>query len=169
MSIKDSFSPVEWSILTGLPERIIASAVTVDPASGFGSLLEEVAGLTELSQGAMERADSALVSAVFSAYKEDGGGEARTLELSQQGIENLVPETLVMARQVAELLSTTVDADEAIAFTSWLSDAAESACAAARTGGILGFGGQRISDKEFEFLAGLEAAFSAAVSPESSC
>lgn len=167
MSIKDLFSPIEWSILTGLPERIIASAVTVDPASGFGSLLEEVAGLTELSQGAMERADSELVSAAFAAYKEDGAGEARTLELSQQGIENLVPETLVMARQVAELLSRTVEADEAAAFTSWLCDAAESACAAARTGGILGFGGHRISDAEAEFLTGLETAFSVAISPES--
>ncbi len=159
MTIKDAFSPIEWSILAGLPERIIASAVTVEPVDGFGSLLEEVAGLTELSQGAMERPDSELVQAVFAAYKEDGAGESRTLELSQQGVENLIPETLNMAAQVAELLGTRVTSDEAQAYSSWLRSAAQSACSAARSGGILGIGGRRISDREATFLTDLEAAF----------
>ena len=167
MTIKDLFSPVQWSVLTGLPERIIASAVTVEPVTGIGSLLEEVAGLTELSQGAMERPESELVQAVFAAYKEDGAGEARTLELSQQGIENLVPETLTMAQQVAELLARTVEPDEALAFASWLRDAAESTCAAARSGGILGIGGPRISDLEAVFLANLDAALRGVSTSES--
>lgn len=162
MAYSDLFSPVEWSVLSGLPERIIASAITADPVTGLSSLLEEVAGLTQLSQGAMQRPDSQLVQAVFAAYKEHGEGEARTLEMSQQGIENLIPETLEMAAQVSELLARSVEPEEAAAFVSWLREAAESVCTAARTGGILGIGGQVISDSEAEFLDALDAAFSSA-------
>lgn len=142
-----------------LPERVVASAITVDPDTGLGLLLEEVAGLTQLSQGAMERPDSQLVQAVFAEYKAEGEGEARSLQLSQQGIENLVPETLQMARQVAEMLATRCAPTEVAAFTSWLLDAAESACSAAGTGGILGIGGKKISDAEAEFLVELGEAF----------
>jgi len=159
MPIADRFSPVEWSVLSGLPERVVASAIIADPVTGLSSLLEEVAGLTQLSQGAMERPDSELVQAVFAAYKANGEGEAQTLELSQQGVENLIPETLQMAAQVGELLAHSVDFVEAEAFVSWLRDAAEAVVTAARSGGILGIGGKTISDAEAEFLQALDAAF----------
>ncbi len=167
MQFSDVFSPVEWSVLSGLPERVIASAITSDPVTGLSALLEEVAGLTQLSQGAMERPESELVQSVFAAYKDEGAGEARTLELSQHAIENLIPETLEMAAQVSGLLARSVEPDEAAAFVSWLREAAASVCSAARSGGILGIGGKVISDSEAEFLAALDAAFfSALPSPE---
>ena len=162
MTISNSFSAVEWGILCELPQRIVASAVTVDPLSGIGALLEEVAGLTQLSQGAKERPESELVQAVFAEYKDEGEGEAQTLELSRLGIENFVPETLQMAVQVGEMLPERVDSFEASAYFSWLRETAESVCVAARSGGILGIGGKRISDLESEFLDALDAAFAPA-------
>jgi len=168
MTIKDSFSAVEWAILTELPVRAVACAITVDPGSGIGAIIEEVTGLTQLSQGAMQRPESELVQAVFAEYKENGEGEAKTLELSQQGVANLIPETLILARQVALLLTTRVEETEAEAFKGWLLETAEAVCASAKTGGgILGIGGQRVSDAEAEFLNNLDAAFSLQQEPES--
>jgi hypothetical protein len=159
MGIKDAFSAVEWAILTDLPERIVASAITADPISGLGAILEEVAGLTQLSHGAMRRPESSLVQEVFAEYKEGGEGEARTLELSQQGIEQLVPETVELAARVAELLAERVPPEESAAYAAWLRETAESVCGAARSGGILGIGGRRVSEEEEAFLAQLDAAF----------
>lgn len=158
MTIKEDFSAAEWTILTELPVRVVASAISSDAATGLGSIIEEVTGLTQLSQGATQRPESELVQAVFAEYKEDGEGEARTLELSQQGIENLIPETFLRAQDAAQILSAHVTEQEALAYKSWLLETAESVCAAAKTGGgILGFGGKHVSDEEAEFLSKLEA------------
>ncbi|MBX3070362.1 MAG: hypothetical protein KF883_07720 [Thermomicrobiales bacterium] len=166
MTMRDLFSPVEWSILVSLPARVIASAVLVEPATEIASLVEEAAGLTELARGAGERPDCRLVQEVFAACREASDDETPALELSQQGVENLIPETLLLSGQVAELLARTVEPDEAGAFSSWLLDAAESSCAAARTGGILGIGGPRISDAEAQFLAALDSALRGTPSDE---
>jgi hypothetical protein len=160
MAGKDDFSSVEWTILTELPVRVVASAITTDPATGLGSIIEEVTGLTQLSQGATQRPESELVQAVFAQYKENGAGEAATLELSQQAVENLIPETLLRARDAAHILAAGASEVEAIAYKSWLLETAEAVCAAAKTGGgLLGIGGKRVSDVEEEFLNNLEASF----------
>lgn len=166
MTIKEDFSAVEWTILTELPVRVVASAISSDPATGLGSIIEEVTGLTQLSQGALARPESELVQTVFAEYKENGDGEAKTLELSQQGIENLIPETFQRAQDAAQILSARAHVEEALAYKSWLLETATSVCAAAKTGGgILGIGGKHVSDVEAEFLSTLEA--SLAFDPES--
>ena len=89
----------------------------------------------------MHRPQSELVRAVFAEYKANGDGEERTLQLSQQAIENLIPETLQLAARVSALLSEKVTPDEAQAYFSWLEETAESVCEAAKSGGgILGIG-----------------------------
>lgn len=157
--VVDRFSPVEWSVLTELPVRIVASAVTVDESSSLGVLLEQVTGLTQLSNGAMQRPDSKLVQAIFEQYKDEGQGETNTLELSEQWVENLVPETLERARQAAEILATRVSNEEALDYKSWLLETAEAVCAASKTGGFLGIGGTRVTESEEQFLRDLSAAF----------
>ncbi len=159
MAIEDRFSPVEWSVLAMLPERIIASAIMADPpADSLDSIREGVSGLSELTLGASQRQHSELVQEVFAAYLATSASGADQSKLSQHGIDNFIPETLSLARQVAELLDKTVDDRESDAFVSWLLDAAESTCAAAHEGAKLGFGGSRISPREEAFLAQLSSA-----------
>jgi hypothetical protein len=167
----EDFSSVEWAIVTELPVRVVAAAMAVEPSSGLGAILEEITGITQLSQGATQRPDSKLVQEVFAGYKADGAGEEQALQMSQQWVENLVPETLVRARQVTELLSGRVDDSELDAFRDWLLETAAAICASAKSGGtILGIGGKRISDAEEAFLHDLEAALTplaGKVEPES--
>ena len=166
MTIKEDFSAIEWTILTELPVRVVASAISSDAATGLGSIIEEVTGLTQLSQGASQRPESDLVQAVFAEYKKDGEGESRTLELSQHGIENLIPETFLRAQDAALILAAHVTEPEAMAYKSWLLETAESVCAAAKTGGgILGIGGKHVSDEEAEFLSKLEASLTSVSAP----
>lgn len=160
MVSSEDFSPVEWSIITELPVRVIAAAIAADPVTGLGTIIEEVTGLTQLSHGAMQRPDSTLVQAVYATFKERGEGEAQTLELSQNWVDQLIPETMSLARQVSLLLDERVSALEADAFRNWLLETAEAVCVSAKSGTLLlGLGGTRVTEAETAFLTELESAF----------
>jgi hypothetical protein len=153
------YSPVEWTILTELPIRVLAASMRADDSGDFGLLLQQATGLAELSSKANEYASSSLVQRVFEHYKSDGDGEAQTLQLSEQWIERLLPDTLQRARQANEILEAKASDEDAAAYKLWLLETAAAVCAAARTGGFLGFGGERISEKEQAFLDDLAEAF----------
>ncbi len=167
MSDTDPYSPVEWTILTELPIRVLAAAMRADESSELGLLMQQATGLTELSSRANEYSSSELVQRVFDHYKSQGDGEAQTLQLSEQWIERLLPDTIERARQASEILATKADPEDAGAFKLWLIETAAAVCAAARTGGFLGFGGERISEKEQAFLDDLAAAFEIPTDTES--
>lgn len=159
MSDTNPYSSVEWTILTELPIRVLAAAMRAEETSEFGLLMQQATGLTELSSRANEYASSVLVQQVFEHYKSQGDGEAQTLQLSEQWIERLLPDTIERARQATEILNAKTDSDNAVAYKLWLLETAAAVCASARTGGFLGFGGERISEKEQEFLDSLSDAF----------
>jgi len=159
MSDTAPFSPVEWTILTELPIRVLAASMRADESGELGLLMQQATGLTELSSRANEYSSSELVQRVFEHYKRQGDGEAQTLQLSEQWIERLMPDTIERARQATEILAGRSNAEDAAAYKLWLFETAAAVCAAARTGGFLGFGGERISDKEQAYLDDLAAAF----------
>jgi hypothetical protein len=159
MSDTAPFSPVEWTILTELPIRVLAAAMRADESSELGLLMQQATGLTELSSRANEYSSSELVQRVFDHYKSQGDGEAQTLQLSEQWIERLTPDTIERARQATEILSQKASPEDAAAYKLWLLETAAAVCAAASTGGFLGIGGERISEKEQAFLDDLGRAF----------
>jgi len=159
MSESAPFSPVEWTVLTELPIRVLASAMRADESGELGLLMQQATGLTELSSRANEYSSSDLVQRIFEHYKSHGDGEAQTLQLSEQWIERLLPDTILRARQATEILAAKADIDDAGAYKLWLLETAAAVCAAARTGGFLGIGGERISEKEQAYLDELAAAF----------
>jgi hypothetical protein len=159
MSETAPFSPVEWTVLTELPIRVLASAMRADESGELGLLMQQATGLTELSSRANEYSSSELVQRIFEHYKSHGDGEAQTLQLSEQWIERLMPDTILRARQATEILADKADIDDAGAYKLWLLETAAAVCAAARTGGFLGIGGERISEKEQAYLDELATAF----------
>jgi hypothetical protein len=166
MSETAPFSPVEWTILTELPIRVLAAAMRADESGELGLLMQQATGLTELSSRANEYASSELVQRIFEHYKSQGDGEAQTLQLSEQWIERLMPDTIERARQATEILAAKTDPENAAAYKLWLLETAAAVCAAARTGGFLGFGGERISEKEQAYLDELAAAFEIPIDTE---
>ena len=153
------YSPVEWTILTELPIRVLAASMRADESGELGLLMQQATGLTELSSRANEYSSSPLVQSVFDHYKSQGDGEAQTLQLSEQWIERLLPDTIERTRQASEILATKASSEDAAAYKLWLLETAAAVCAAARTGGFLGIGGERISEKEQAFLDNLAEAF----------
>jgi hypothetical protein len=154
------YSPVEWTILTELPIRVLAASMRADETGELGLLMQQATGLTELSSRANEYSSSPLVQRVFDHYKSHGDGEAQTLQLSEHWLERLLPDTIERARQSSEILASKASNEDTAAYKLWLLETAAAVCAAARTGGFLGFGGERISEKEQAFLDDLAQAFS---------
>ncbi len=153
------YSPIEWTILTELPIRVLAASMRASETGELGLLMQQAAGLTELSSRANEYASSPLVQQVFDQYKRQGEGEAQTLQLSEQWIERLLPDTLERARQASEILEAKSSEDDAASYKLWLLETAAAVCAASSTGGFLGFGGLRIDEKEQSWLDQLTEAF----------
>lgn len=153
------YSSVEWSILTELPIRVLAASMRADDTSELGLLMQQATGLTELSSRANEYSSSELVQKVFDHYKSDGDGEAQTLQLSEQWIDRLLPDTIQRAGQAAEILDAKASSEDAAAYKLWLHETASAVCAASKKGGFLGFGGERITEKEQAFLDALAEAF----------
>lgn len=166
MSDTDLYSPVEWTILTELPIRVLAASMRADETGELGLLMQQATGLTELSLRANEYSSSSLVQQVFEHYKSHGDGEAQTLQLSEHWIERLLPDTIERARQASEILALKADPNDAAAYKLWLLETAAEVCAAASKGGFLGFGGERISEKEQDYLDDLAEAFEIPADPE---
>ena len=152
MSTRDDYTPVEWTLLAELPTRVVAAAVKVEPAGELGSVRELVTGLTTLANVAMENRHNPLIQSVFDHYKQGGQGEEQALHLSNQWVDDLIPDTIERCRQVADVLARRSDPQEAVEFKRWLFDTAASIVSAASTGGFLGIGGQRVSEAEATFL-----------------
>lgn len=159
MQDTSSYTPVEWAILTELPIRVLAASMRADESGELGLLMQQATGLTELSSRANEYSSSPLVQRVFDHYKSQGDGEAQTLQLSEQWIDRLVPDTIERSRQASEILAAKASSEDAAAYKLWLLETAAAVCAASRTGGFLGIGGERISEKEQAFLDDLADAF----------
>lgn len=154
-----SFSPDEWTILTELPIQVLAAAIRADKTSELGLLRQQARGLAELSSRANEYASSPLVQAVFDKYKDQGEGETQTLQLSQHWDETLLPGVIEHAREARHILDAKTTPEDASAYKLWLLETAAAVCAVSRIGGLLGFGGIRISGNEQILLDDLATAF----------
>ena len=155
---RDRFTAEEWVTIRQLPELVVAAAAAVERDTGIGGTREVVTGLTEILNGARLRRDNALVQAVFEEYKQDGAGEGRILELSEEPPAGLIARTLAQCAAANALLDAKA-AGDAPEFKQWLLETAEQVAAAATSGGFLGFGGDRVTAAEGSFLVDLYRAF----------
>ena len=73
-------------------------------------------------------------------------------------IEDMKEHALAQARSVRELLATKADAVEAAEYKEWVIGIADSVANAAKEGGFLGIGGERVSEGEEETLAAIKDA-----------
>lgn len=159
MQAPEPYNPIEWTILTELPVRVLAASLHIGKTSEIALLMQQATALTELSSRANEYASSPLVQQVFAHYKNRGEGEAQALQLSEQWIAQLLPDTIERAAQAAQIVDAKTSPEDAAAYKLWLLETAAAICAASSTGGLLGFGGLRISKEEQAFLEDLATAF----------
>ena len=146
------FTDAEWGLLVGLPTAVItaASAATADGARKTRA--ENEAGLTEISDA--RASASPLVAAIAGAVVDQAGdpelGEDPPVIEPGDPI-GYAQDVLDRAAQAAALLARKASGSDAETYKHWLVEIADTVVGAATTGGVLGIGGETVTERERAF------------------
>jgi hypothetical protein len=126
--------PQEWELLVRLPGRVLVAATSAGRASP-SRLVRDV------------------VTAIYAERDRDAPVAEEFVD-ARAGIAGVLAE----CRAAAQTLADRVPAPDAAAYRAWLAAIAGTVCAAARSGGLFGLGGEPVSEAEQRFLDELAAA-----------
>lgn len=146
------FSDEEWGLLVGLPQAVLTAASAAESDGTKRTMTENAAGLETISAG--RESASPLVAAVAGEVVTRVGDPEAGAELpviTPAEPQAMIDDVLARAGQAAALLAAKVDEGQAGAYRHWLVEIAEQVVTAASTGGILGLGGDVVSDSERRF------------------
>jgi len=146
------FSDEEWGLLVGLPQSVLTAASAAESDGTRRTRAENAAGLETISAG--RESASPLVAAVAGEIVTQVGDPEAGEELpviAPSDPHAYLEDVLGRAEQAAALLAARTDEGEAGAYKHWLVDIAEQVVGAASSGGILGLGGDVVSDSERRF------------------
>ncbi|GAA4454287.1 hypothetical protein GCM10023170_045680 [Phytohabitans houttuyneae] len=153
------FSDEEWGLLTGLPLAVLTAASAAESDGTRRTLAEGAAGLEAVSAG--REGASPLVTLVAQEVVSRAGDPEAGEELpliSPEDPEAYTADVLGRATQAAALLRGKVDEGEAGAYGHWLVSIAEQVVTAAPSGGMLGIGGDLVTEPERRFRDALAKA-----------
>ncbi|MEH0985900.1 hypothetical protein [Micromonospora sp. CPCC 205556] len=146
------FSDEEWGLLVGLPQSVLTAASAAESDGSRRTRAENAAGLETISTG--RESASPLVAAVageiVSRVGDPEAGEEMPV-IAPADPQALIDDVLARAGAAAALLATKVDEGEAGAYKHWLVEIAEQVVGAASSGGLLGLGGDPVTDSERRF------------------
>jgi hypothetical protein len=147
MSVKDNFTADEWKSLLRAP-MLAGYAVAGAAPSKQDDFVREMAALADgIAEGERRAAKDSLLGAVVADIIANAGDEHRgpTEKLSLGEVRG---RALDACRAAAEVLKTKAGAEEAYEYKRWILVVAERVAAAAKEGGLFGFGGEQIGGAE---------------------
>ncbi|MCF0096725.1 hypothetical protein AB0B39_26055 [Micromonospora sp. NPDC049114] len=146
------FSDGEWGLLVGLPQSVLTAASAAESDGTRRTMAENAAGLETI--GAGRESASPLVAAVAGEIVTQVGDPEAGEELpviAPADPQGYIDDVLVRAGEASALLAARVDEGEAGAYKHWLVKIADQVVGAASSGGLLGLGGESVSDSERRF------------------
>lgn len=146
------FSDEEWGLLVGLPQAVLTAASAAESDGTKRTMAESAAGLETISAG--RESASPLVAAVAGELVTRVGDPEAGAELpviTPTEPQAMIDDVLARAGRASALLAAKVDEGQAGAYRHWLVEIAEQVVTAASSGGILGLGGDVVSDSERRF------------------
>jgi hypothetical protein len=147
MNIKDKFTPDEWKSLLKAP-MLAAYAVAGAAPSKQDDFIREMAAVADgVVEGEQRAPQNSLLGAVIADIVANAEDEQRG-QTERLSLEEVKSRALETCRTVAAVLETKADAGEAYEYKRWVLVVAEKVAAAAKEGGLFGFGGEQISGSE---------------------
>lgn len=160
MATRTDFSPDQWQALRNAPQLVALATAAAGNSGFFGSLSEGMAIASTMAETL--RGEQPLLKELFGREEMQAAQEqikasiksvtdrtALAPHLQQQAIETV-------SAALAALAEKGATADTA-AFRALLTSIGEKVANASKEGGFLGFGGERVSDGERQFLARLQS------------
>ena len=147
MSVKDRFTQDEWKSLLKAP-MLTAYAVAGAAPSKQEEFVREMAAVAEGVIEAEHRASKdsllgAVIADITANAEDDKQGQTEKLS-----IDEVRGRALETCRTAAAAVETKASPEEAYEYKRWVLVVAEKVAAAAKEGGIFGFGGEQISGSE---------------------
>ncbi|MEM7112719.1 MAG: hypothetical protein AAF614_09810 [Chloroflexota bacterium] len=169
MTYNDNFSEGEWFLVSSLPSMIGAAVATAGKSGFFGTMKEMMASARGMMEAQSEYANNGLIQAIVSQSGDKEDVKARAEKYQQMAMDKMkeagvqTPEQLAQivledCYTVSDLLAERVSMDEAAEYKTWSMSVGQKVAEAAKEGGFLGFGGERVSDSEETLLADVAAA-----------
>jgi hypothetical protein len=146
------FTDDEWGLLVGLPQAVLTAASAASQDGARKTRAENEAGQEKISEA--RASASALVVAVAGAVLDRSGDPERGEEapvIEPADPPGYAKDVLDRAAQAAILLSGTVSEADAETYKHWLVEIADTVVGAASSGGVLGIGGEPVTDRERAF------------------
>lgn len=159
MSNKDDFSAEEWKLLLDVPPAV-GTAVMHAGKSGLGTAKESLAMVNSIMRADTQFSGELVRSLTEARCKNGERSEIETLgsPYAGQAPEDILRDTLKRCRQVVALLAKKVSEEEANEYVDWTLEVGENVAAAAKEGGFLGIGGERVSAEEKKAMSAIEKA-----------
>lgn len=172
MGIKDDFSEDEWFLLSSTPAMIGAAMSSAAPSGVIGTVKEMTAGMRGTVQGLNDYPESELITALLEKaenWDEAKGKMKDYREKAKERLdgaaiksrEELQTHVLTDCAAAAKLVDEKCSAADAKIYKEWSVKIANKVAEAAKEGGILGFGGERVSAEESELISKIEVALGA--------
>jgi len=151
MTTKTDYTPEEWNLVYAAAPMagIAVSAASVNLL--FGLAQEMLALGMAIAELTHEGGDNELLRSLASDLKAAGTNVPRPRELNSPAKAR--PHAIEHLRRLDALLQRKSTTTEAEAFKRWLYSVAQRVAEASREGGILGFGGDKVSEPERAALA----------------
>lgn len=147
MGVKDNFTSEEWKSLLKAP-MLAAYAVAGAAPSRQEDFVREMGAVAE---GIIEAEHSApkdsLLGAVIADILAQAEDESRG-QTEKLSLEEVRARALATCRDVASVLEAKAATEEAYQYKRWVLVVAEKVAAAAKEGGLFGFGGEQVSGGE---------------------
>jgi hypothetical protein len=150
-NISGSFSPEDWALVRSSPLLAGLLITLSDLRTGPIGVLKEGFAPSQAIIEAGEGAANPIVASVVANIKEmakKGECLQPPFQVSGKNPEQLKTEVAALLKRIPGILDAKVSSEQAAGFKSWLVTIADKVANAAREGGFLGFGGERVSAAE---------------------
>lgn len=165
MADKSSFTPEEWKVILSSPMLAGLAVTMAEPSGIWGMLKESMASASAVVAAGKDANASPLMKALLADMETSDGRTIARDEITS-GLKGKTPaeiKEVVIAKlgQAGKIIDARAPG-EAAAFKSWLKYVADQVAESATEGGVLGFGGTRVTDKERATIAEVGKALNAA-------
>jgi hypothetical protein len=151
MSVKDKFTPEEWSSLLRTPMLASYAVVGAAPSKKDDFIQEMSAVADAIIEGGQGATKDSLLSAIVADMVANAQDETRG-QTEKLSVGDVKGRALENCRMVAALLREKASPEEAQEYKSWVVRVAHHVASAAKEGGFMGFGGAQVSGNEVETI-----------------
>jgi hypothetical protein len=148
MVTKTDFTPEEWQQVLLAPQMAALVVIMASPSGPVGAVKELAAASQVIAAAVQNPSGNALIDAVAADYKEMMEKKEK-LEPPQMGKDPnaIIVQGLQACSDLAALLDQKAP-EEADGYKQWVYQAAQRSSEAAKEGGFMGIGGERVSHQE---------------------